>query len=59
MTDPTKQHAEREKALRKLIRRWLMAQDTKAKATAIIGRNPDLKKLGKPSNPEAPGTVLP
>lgn len=49
MTDPTKQHAEKAKALKKLIRKWLMAEDTKGKATILLSRNPDLKK-GKLGN---------
>jgi hypothetical protein len=50
ITDPTKQHAERLKALKKLIRKWLMTEDTKDKAIALLSRNPDLKKAGKIEN---------
>ena len=46
ITDPLK-HAEREKALKKLIRRWLMAQETQNKANLLISKNPEIKKSGK------------
>ena len=47
MTDLTKQHAEKERALKKLIRKWLMANETQGKAHALLARNPGIKKLGK------------
>ncbi|GGB09032.1 hypothetical protein [Puia dinghuensis] len=46
-TEPTKQHAEKAKALKKLIKQWLTAQDTKDKANVLLSRNPHLKKTGK------------
>ena len=46
ITDPLK-HAEKEKALKKLIKRWLMAQDTQSKANLLIARNPGIKKSGR------------
>ena len=46
-TEPTKQHAEKAKALRKLVKQWLTAQGTKDKANVLLSRNPDLKKGGK------------
>ena len=45
-TDPSK-HAEKEKALKKLIRTWLMAQETQNKANILLSRNPEIKKSGK------------
>lgn len=47
MTDPTKQHGEKERALKKLIRKWLMAQETQGKAHALLSRNPGIKKSGR------------
>jgi hypothetical protein len=47
MTDLTKQHAEKERALKKLIRKWLTTQETQGKAHALLARNPGIKKLGK------------
>ena len=44
MTDFTKQHAEKEKALRKLIRKWLTTQETQDKAQMILARNPTIKR---------------
>ena len=46
MFDPIK-HAEREKALRKLIKKWLMAQETQGKANVLLDRNPDIKRTPK------------
>jgi hypothetical protein len=47
MIDPTKQHAEKERALKKLIRKWLMTQETQGKAHALLARNPGIKKPGR------------
>jgi hypothetical protein len=47
MTDLTKQHAEKERALKKLIRKWLTAQETQGKAHALLARNPGIKKTGR------------
>ena len=46
ITDPLK-HAEKEKALKKLIKKWLMTQDTQNKANLLIARNPGIKKAGR------------
>jgi hypothetical protein len=47
MTDPAKQHADKERALKKLIRKWMMAQDTQGKALVLLSRNPGIKKSGR------------
>jgi hypothetical protein len=47
MTDLTKQHADKERALKKLIRKWMMAQETQGKALALLSRNPGIKKPGR------------
>ena len=47
MIDSTKLRAEKEKALKKLIRKWLMAQETQGKAHALLARNPGIKKPGR------------
>lgn len=46
ITDPLK-HAEKEKALKKLIRKWLMAQETQNKANLLLSKNPEIKKSGR------------
>lgn len=38
-----KEKAEKEKALKRLMARWLMAQDTKHKAGLLLNKNPTLK----------------
>lgn len=43
ITDPLK-HTEKERALKKLIKKWLMAQETQTKAHLILARNPGIKK---------------
>ena len=47
MIDRAKQHAEKERALKKLIRKWMMAQDTQGKALVLLSRNPGIKKSGR------------
>ncbi len=47
MNDSTKENAEKAKALKKLIRHWLMAQETQRKAGVLLAKNPDLKVPGK------------
>ena len=47
MADLTKQHAEKEKALRKLIRKWLTTRETQDKAQMILARNPTIKRSGR------------
>ena len=46
ITDPLK-HAEKEKALKKLIKKWLMAQETQNKAIVLLSKNPGIKKSGR------------
>jgi len=38
-----KEKAEKEKALKKLMARWLLAQDTRHKAGLLLDKNPTLK----------------
>jgi hypothetical protein len=45
LIDPT-QSAQNAKAMRRLIKKWLMAQGTKEKAQVIISRNPH---IGRPA----------
>jgi hypothetical protein len=47
MIERTKQHADKERALKKLIRKWMTAQETQGKAHVLLARNPGIKKLGK------------
>ena len=47
MTDRAKQHAEKERALKKLIKKWLMVQETQGKAHALLSKNPGIKKPGR------------
>jgi hypothetical protein len=46
ITDPLK-HAEKERALRKLIKKWLRAQETQNKANLLIARNPGIRRSGR------------
>jgi hypothetical protein len=48
MTDPTKLHAEKLKVLKKLVKKWMMTQDTQDKANMLLSRNPQIKRSGKP-----------
>ena len=47
ITDTSKQ-AEKEKALRKLIKKWLTTQETQGKANLLLSKNPTIKKSGRP-----------
>lgn len=47
MMDPSKQHMERAKVLKKLIRQWMAAQDTQDKANAVLAQNPEIKRPRK------------
>jgi len=45
-----KEKLEKAKALKKLMRQWLMTQETEKKAAVLIAKNPELKrKRGAPS----------
>jgi hypothetical protein len=46
ITNPLK-HAENQKALKKLIRKWLTAQETQNKAILLMSKNPGIKKSGR------------
>jgi hypothetical protein len=52
ITDPLK-HAEKERALKKLIKKWLMAQETQSKANLLLARNPGIKKSGRSGKPNS------
>ena len=43
MLESPKEKDEKAKALRRLIARWLVAQDTKNKAGLLLDKNPALK----------------
>lgn len=43
MSDSTKDKAEKEKALRRLLKKWQATQATKDKADKLLSRNPGLK----------------
>ena len=43
MIDSTKEKAEKEKALRKLLKKWRATQETRDKADQLLSRNPGLK----------------
>jgi hypothetical protein len=47
MTEPTKQHAEKVKVLKKLIRQWMTAQETQDKAQVVLSQNPEIKRPRK------------
>lgn len=46
ITHPSK-HTEKEKALKKLIKKWLTAQETQGKANLVLSKNPAIKKSGR------------
>jgi hypothetical protein len=43
MNDSTKEKTEKERALRKLIKKWRSTQGTTDKAEQLLSRNPELK----------------
>ena len=47
MTETTKQHTEKVKVLKKLIRQWMTAQETQDKAHVVLSQNPEIKKPRK------------
>lgn len=47
MPENTKEKNEKERALKKLINKWRAAQETKRKASILLARNPEWKKIHK------------
>ena len=47
MTEPTRQHSEKIKVLKKLIKQWMTVRDTQDKAHFVLSRNPDIKRPRK------------
>jgi hypothetical protein len=43
MLDSTKEKTEREKAIKKLIKKWRTSQETKGKASILLAKNPAWK----------------
>jgi len=43
MLDSTKEKTEREKAIKKLIKKWRTSQETKSKASILLAKNPAWK----------------
>jgi hypothetical protein len=43
MLDSTKEKTERERAVKKLIKKWRTTQETKRKASILLEKNPDWK----------------
>jgi hypothetical protein len=41
--DSTKEKTERERAVKKLIKKWRTSQETKGKASVLLEKNPDWK----------------
>jgi hypothetical protein len=46
MGDSTKEKAEKDRVLRKLLKKWRATQETKGKANELLARNPGLKNNG-------------
>jgi hypothetical protein len=44
MFDSTQEKEEKAKALRKLMKKWLMAQETQRKADLLLSKNPELRR---------------
>ena len=47
MSEPTKQHDEKVKVLKKLIKHWMNVRDTQEKAQVVLSRNPNIKRSRK------------
>jgi hypothetical protein len=47
MAEPTRQHTEKVKVLKKLIRQWMAARDTQDKAQIVLSQNPQIKRPRK------------
>jgi hypothetical protein len=43
MIDSPQQKAEKAKALKKLMSKWLKTQETKSKADLVLAKNPEIK----------------
>jgi hypothetical protein len=43
MIDSPKEKAERAKAIKKLMAKWLKAQETKGKADLLLAKNPEIR----------------
>ena len=52
MFDSPEQKAEKARALKKLMYKWLSVQATESKATLLISRNPDLMPVKKKKSPK-------
>jgi len=50
MFDSPKEKAEKAKALKKLVAKWLSVQATARKASVLLTKNPELKVAGPSKN---------
>jgi hypothetical protein len=53
MNDSTKDNSEKERVLRKLIKKWRSTQEMKGKAYQILSRNPGFKTYSVTRNRKA------
>ena len=53
MIDSPKEIAEKAKAIKKLMSKWLKAQETKNKADLLLAKNPEIKIARAPGNKKA------
>ena len=44
MNHYTKENTEKAKAIKKLMKKWLMTQETEKKASLLLEKNPELKR---------------
>lgn len=44
MFDSTQEKEQKTKVLRKLMKKWLMAQETQRKADLLLAKNPELRR---------------
>lgn len=44
MNHYTKENTEKTKAIKKLMKKWLMTQETEKKASLLLERNPELRR---------------
>ena len=53
MIDSPKEKAERAKAIKKLMAKWLKAQETKGKADLLLAKNPEIRMARAGGNKKA------
>ena len=52
MLDSPQQQAEKAKVIKKLMSKWLKDQETVSKATLLLSKNPEIKRMGMGKPPK-------